>query len=160
MELGVGALPEVRAELEAILASDKSLLGEVYRRTRDGQTPDDIRKIRGASRPNFVWNYLRTIRALLDQDLPTTPTVARGAATIFRSFLSQHDMSAATRAQLEQGLRILEQRAADPAGRRAEDEERSRLQARRKRTRFRAFMSTHYLTMCVIHMMRSRVIRS
>src|SRR5215210_6888035 len=74
----------MRAELAGVLADDDSLLGEVYRRI-EAVRHRIIRAARGADRPNFVWNYLRTIRALLDNELPTAPSVARATARSFRS---------------------------------------------------------------------------
>lgn len=113
----------VHLKFEQLLLTDATLLGEVYRRTQAGESPEQIRVARGASRPNFVWNYLRTIRALLDRDLPNAPTVARGTAATYRSLLNRSELSAGTRKQLEADLRILEGRASDPAAKRAEDQE-------------------------------------
>lgn len=113
----------IRAELEAMLEVDESLLGEVYRRTKAGETADQIRVARGAALPNFVWTYNRLILALLAGDLPTSPSVALGTARRFRSILKQKELSPATRTELERRLAILEERASDTVGRRVEDEQ-------------------------------------
>lgn len=113
----------VRDELELILQQDDSLLGEVYRRTLAGETPEQIRVARGAGRPNFVWSYLRTIRALLENELPNAPTVALNQARRFRSILRNKQLSEATRRDLQKRLLVLEERAADPTARKAEDEQ-------------------------------------
>ncbi|MEX1046184.1 MAG: GIY-YIG nuclease family protein [Actinomycetota bacterium] len=111
-----------RAELEAMLSEDDSLLGEVYRRTEAGETAEQIRAARGADTPHFVWNYLRTIRALLNKDdLPEAPSVAMGTARRFRRLLRDRRFTPATRAELERRLGILEERSADTGARRAED---------------------------------------
>jgi hypothetical protein len=115
--------PLVRSELERMLAEDDSLLGEIYRRTQAGESPEQIRVARGAQRPNFVWNYLRSIRALLDGDLPTAPSVARATARGFRSILKNKTLSVETRSVLESRLLLLEERAADLGARKVEDEQ-------------------------------------
>lgn len=113
----------VRAELESILEADESLLGEVYRRTQAGESADQIRIARGAERPNFVWGYLRTVRVLLGNDLPTAPSVARNNARRLRSILKSKTLTPATRAELDRRLAILEERAADPVAQKVEDRE-------------------------------------
>lgn len=113
----------IRTELEAMLDADDSLLGEVYRKTKAGETPDQIRVARGAAMPNFVWTYNRLILALLEGNLPTSPSVALGTARRFRSILKQKQLSPVTRAELERRLAILEERASDKVGRKVEDEQ-------------------------------------
>jgi hypothetical protein len=60
------SLDSVRAEFEAILQADDTAIGDVWRRTEAGETPDQIRIAHGAQRSGFVWGYLRTARALID----------------------------------------------------------------------------------------------
>src|SRR5690242_1083459 len=79
--------PAVRAEFEQVLQADTSLIGDVWRRTQAGETPEEIQSARDAGRPNFVWNYRRIIDALLEGDLPSAPTVALAVARKFRSLL-------------------------------------------------------------------------
>jgi hypothetical protein len=83
----------IRAEIENALDSDNSVLGEVYRGLRDGMSDEELRVQRGAENPNFVWNYKRTIRALIDGDLPSAPSVASQTATRFRKLLKSVDFS-------------------------------------------------------------------
>ena len=82
---GVGPVESlaIRDEIEQVVIQQQGGLGDVYRRTLAGETPDQIRIARGAERPNFVWNYNRTARALIDGDLPTAPTIAEGIARTF-----------------------------------------------------------------------------
>lgn len=111
----------VRAEIEAVLQAEEGALGDVWRRTQAGQSPDEIRIARGAERPNFVWTYNRTAKALLDGDLPTAPTVALGTARTFRRILKENKFSPEARSELERRLAILESRASDPNARAAEE---------------------------------------
>jgi hypothetical protein len=111
----------IRAEIEQVILEEQGGLGDVYRRTMAGETPDQIRIARGAERPNFVWTYNRTAKALLDGDLPTAPVVALGTARTFRRILKENTFSNETRAELERRLHILESRAADPGAKADED---------------------------------------
>ena len=62
--------PLVKSELIEILRKDAGLHGEIWRSTEAGLTDEEIQKARGASYPNFIWNYRRCTRALLESDLP------------------------------------------------------------------------------------------
>ncbi len=77
----------IRAEIEEALESDTSVLGEVYRGVRNGLSDEELRVQRGAENPNFVWNYKRTIRALVEGDLPSAPSVASQTAARLRKLL-------------------------------------------------------------------------
>lgn len=112
---------EIRDEIIAAIEADTSALGDVWRRTQAGQTPDEIRVARGAERATFVWSYLRDARTIVDGDLPTAPTVARGSARALRMLLRQHSFTPATQAVLEERLAELEARAANPVARAVED---------------------------------------
>jgi len=57
------------------------------------------------------------VKALLDGNLPTAPTVARGAARKFRSMLRSTTLSAAARSYMQTNLRELERRANDVTAR-------------------------------------------
>jgi hypothetical protein len=114
---------DVRAELVALLEADESRLGEVYRALQRGLTPREIAAELEIATPNFVWSYERTVKALLDSNLPTAPTVALGAARKFRSFLGSAELSQSTRKYLEINLRELERRANDETARVAEDKQ-------------------------------------
>ena len=102
---------EIRDELRALLVANDSRLGQVYRCLEQGLDADAIAEQLRVASPGFVWNYRRTIRALLDNDLPTAPTVASAAASTFRSFLRTPSLSAATRSYLEKTLDELERRS-------------------------------------------------
>ncbi len=113
--------PEVRAELEGVLQQDQSALGDVWRRTRAGERPEDIQAARGTDRPNFVWNYNRIAKAVLEGDLPTAPTVAAGAASTFRRLLRAPGLTLETRDYLESCLADLTGRVNDREARDEED---------------------------------------
>jgi hypothetical protein len=111
----------VRAEFEAVLRAEGGGLGDVWRRSQAGQTPEEIRSARGAERANFVWNYTRTARALLDGDLPSAPTLALQTARTFRRILKENRFTPEARAELERRISILEASGADPGAQAVED---------------------------------------
>ncbi len=108
--------PAARDELERVIVRDDGALGDVWRRTREGQTPEQIQVARGTHRPNFVWNYRRMATAILDGDLPTASTVAGAAAGAFGRVLKSRELSPEARSLLEHNLQILRDRAAGEPG--------------------------------------------
>jgi hypothetical protein len=126
---------EVRTELRALLAADESRLGQVYRCLEEGLDADAIAsKFEVGYSSNFGWNYRRLIRALIDADLPTAPTVALAAARRFRSILKDTNLSAATRGYLEASLDELDRRAND-TDRREEEAHRAQVQTQEAEAR-------------------------
>jgi hypothetical protein len=107
-------------EIRSIFENEDSQLADIWRRTQAGETADQIREAFGNSMPNFVWNYTRTARAILDGDLPTAPTVSLSAARTLRRMLKQYDFTPATQKVLESRLAILENNAANPEAKSAE----------------------------------------
>jgi hypothetical protein len=61
-----------------------------------------------------AWQYRRMVRALLDGNLPSAPTIALAAARRYRTILKTPALSAAARAYLQANLNELERRANDP----------------------------------------------
>lgn len=117
-ELGpVRPSDEVRAELVELLQRDESRTGDVFRGLAQGLTADEIATDLGISTSNFVWNYDRVGRALVDGDLPTAPTVALAAARKFRAVLKTARLSPPARRFLELNLAELERRANDETAR-------------------------------------------
>lgn len=96
---------------------DESRLGEVYRALNRGLSADEIAAELEVSTSNFVWNYTKTLRALLHGELPTAPTVALGVARKFRSLLRRRDLSVPVRNYLQFNLLELERRANDETAR-------------------------------------------
>lgn len=113
----------VRLELERVLQADEALLGEVYRRRLAGESAEEIQVARGAATSGFVWSYERIIKALLEGDLPTAPTVALQVARAFRGLLGRAALSSEAQAVLKQNLIALEARAASEPAREHEDKE-------------------------------------
>jgi hypothetical protein len=113
----------IRDEIAKALDADGSVLGEVFRGSRDGLSDEETRVVRGAENPNFVWNYKRTIKALLDGDLPSAPSVAAQTAGRFRKLLRTVDFSPLARQRLEERLAILESRTADADAQAAEEKQ-------------------------------------
>jgi len=105
--------PEVRAELETYLRNDNSRLGEIFELLNSGLDAEAIRIKFGLERSTFVWSYQRLIRALLDGDLPTAPTVAQSSARKFRAIIKSKVLSASANDVLSANLLILEERASN-----------------------------------------------
>lgn len=104
---------DVRKELQAYLAEDSSRIGEVYRLLELGLAPDAIAdQLEGGA--TGAWQYRRMVRALLDGNLPTAPTVAQAAARRYRTALKARGLSVAARSYLQANLDELERRASDP----------------------------------------------
>ena len=101
---------QVHREIEAALEADDTLLGDIWRRTREGQSDEEIQASRGASHPNFIWNYRRSARAFLG-DLPAAPSVALVALRSLRSFLKRTTLSPEARAVLEGRVAAMEKTA-------------------------------------------------
>ena len=122
-ELGVSPVrptDDVRTELAALLEADQSRLGQVYRAQRRGLDASKIADELEVATSNFVWNNERLVKAMLDGDLPTAPTVALRAARKFRGILRSSRLSTAARSYLETNLEELERRANDDAARAVE----------------------------------------
>lgn len=111
----------VRQELEAYLETDSTSFGDVWRRTRDGETPEQIGEARGTQSSTFVWRDARMAKALLDGNLPTAPTVALTTARKFRSIIKTAELSDEAVRVLTINLRELERRSEDPEARDAEE---------------------------------------
>ncbi len=90
-----------RAEVEEILANDDTLLGRVYRYDLAGRTPLEMAEEEGNAGPGFVYGYRTALRALLDEEIPSSTTLALAAARRVRRWLKSIDMSAELRADLQ-----------------------------------------------------------
>jgi len=122
-ELGVGPVQpndDVRAELVTLLEADNSRLGQVYRLLQRGLDANAIADELEVATSNFVWNNERVVKALLDGNLPTAPTVALGVAHKFRAILRTSRLSNSARSYLQSNLQELERRADDDTARAAE----------------------------------------
>lgn len=136
------------AELRAVLDSDSSRVGEVYRGLVRGLNADAIANELGVSTSNFVWNYSRSISALLEGDLPTAASVALQTARRFRTLLRQADLSPETRAYVERNAAELERRANDEGARAIEDalaKEETRKAEQRNESGIYVYALPHYI---------------
>ncbi len=123
-ELGpVRPPPEVQAEIEAIIRTDQSRLGEVFLGRERGLSADQIAAELGVATSGFVSNYSRAILSLTHGDLPNAPSLALGTARTFRRYLREHDWSPAAYKYLERNLAELERRASDESARTVEVEQ-------------------------------------
>jgi len=91
---------EVYRELASLLDSDPTRLGDVYRLTGQGMTPEQIAAELGVSTPGFVSNYRATMRALLEGVVPGGAAIAKQVASALRGFVKRHDVSDAARAHI------------------------------------------------------------
>jgi hypothetical protein len=96
--------PDVKAELIEILRQDSGLHGEIWRSTAAGLSDEEIQKARGANYPNFIWNYRRYTRALLEGDLPKGATLLNETAVLFRRINRLTNITDDCRSYLEGGL--------------------------------------------------------
>ena len=125
-ESALGAVvpsPEVREELEEFLRNDTSRIGEIYNLQLEGLNREEIRERFGLENSSFVWNYDRKIRAILDGDLPTSPSIVRGCARKLRVLLRNGDFSHETRATLQANLEVLVEQQNDLQSAERETEE-------------------------------------
>lgn len=108
--------PEVARQLQERLDNDDSRLGEVYRGLQRNLTAEQIAAELGVGTSNFVWNYNQAVRALLEGEIPSAPTVALGVARKFRALLKTK-VTPEVRAYLQANLVELELRANDEGAR-------------------------------------------
>jgi len=115
--------PEVRAEIIDFIRNDQSRLGEVYLCLDRGLTADQIAIELGVATSGFVSNYWRTIRSLVDGDLPTAPSLADKALRTYRRLLREGDWSSEAHSYLERNMAELERFASDETARTVEVEQ-------------------------------------
>lgn len=103
----------VHAELVSFLENDETLMGDVYRKKRDGISNDEIQKAQGAAYPNFIWNYQRHIRSLLEGDIGKKISILNETAIHFRRALKYPGISNDTKVYLNLGLQEIDDRKND-----------------------------------------------
>jgi hypothetical protein len=109
-----------RAEVEVILSEDETLLGRVYRYGL-AMSPTDIAQAEGNSNVGFVYSYRMQLKALLDEEVPISPTIALQTSRRVRKWLKTLQISGDLRRDLEAlGARLAE-KADDVAARQQED---------------------------------------
>jgi hypothetical protein len=143
---------DVRHEVEALLEADDTRLGEVYLALQRGLSAEAIAAELEVASSNFVWNYHRIIRAMLDGDLPRAPSVALSAARKFRTLLKSPRLSLPLRSYLEANLAELERRADDQTARAQRLGELKSRRRKRRRVAKQVSTSTPCHTTCDIRL--------
>jgi len=103
----------VKTELISYLENDETLYGVIYRKKRDGVSNEEIQKAQGAKYPNFIWNYQRYLRALLEGDIPNGITLMNEVAVLFRKLLKNSNFTEATKSYLTSGLQEIDSKKSD-----------------------------------------------
>ena len=105
--------PIVLLELMSYLENDDSLYGIIYRKKKAGVSNEEIQKAQGATYPNFIWNYQRYIRALLEGDIPNGVSLMNEVAVLFRKLLKSPEFSESAKSYLQSGLQEIDERKSD-----------------------------------------------
>ena len=79
--------PTPRDEIAALLSSHEGRLGDVYRLTEEGLTPEQIAERLNVATPNFVYTYRYQASAALDGKTTNGTTMRRQALGALRSLL-------------------------------------------------------------------------
>lgn len=95
-------------EVSAALEVDDTVIGAVFRGTRLGKSEAILAEEIGTKYKNFVWNYRRSIRAIVDGELPSAPSVARMVGGALRGFSNRHAASLSIPVKTELELRAAE----------------------------------------------------
>lgn len=102
-----------RPEVEALLAGDETVLGNVWRYRQDGLTPKEMAEREGTVSVGFVSNYNTLIAVLMDGLIPESPSLAQQAARRIRSWLRDKQLSPSLRESLTEQESLLTSRADD-----------------------------------------------
>jgi len=105
--------PIVLLELMSYLENDDSLYGIIYRKKKAGVSNEEIQKAQGATYPNFIWNYQRYIRALLEGDIPNGVSLMNEVAVLFRKLIKSPEFSENAKSYLRSGLQEIDERKSD-----------------------------------------------
>lgn len=130
VEASDGPTADVVKELTAYLEGDDSRLGEVYRGLQRGLAANEIAEELEVSTAGFVSNNKTIIRALLEGQLPTSPTTAVQTARRLRTIARTHGLSRETHEYLDAQMEHLESLSVDPTAR-AREIERAKEQTNR-----------------------------
>ena len=102
-----------RAEVEALLAQDTSVLGHLWVYEQEGLTPQEMAEREGTVNTGWVSIYRMLVRVLRDGEVPTAPSMATTAARRVRKWLKNPSLSPSLRAELEAQEALLTSRAED-----------------------------------------------
>src|SRR4051794_19788040 len=110
---GDAASYDRKAEVQAILEEDQTLLGRVYRHDLEGLSPTEMAEAEGNEGVGFVYTYRAQIRALLHGEIPTSPTISQQTARRVRKWMKTLELSPQLKADLEDLESKLVSRAED-----------------------------------------------
>jgi hypothetical protein len=138
----------VRDEVERLLAEDQTRMGDVYRLDREGQSAAAIAQALGVDTTGFVSNYKTAIAALLDGDVPRSPTLSAQVASRVRAWLKKPGLSAELRDRLNELHATLQVHSEDSAARSVEDSQAKQRTAEAEQSRtpgIYVYTLPHYL---------------
>jgi len=78
-----------REEVQQFISGDDRRLGDVFRLTRDGLSPEQIADHLNVSTSGFVYSYRRVINAALDGKTSNAPSVQAKVASALRSLIAR-----------------------------------------------------------------------
>lgn len=87
-----------KTEVKALLDADDTALGDIWRQIQKGLSVEQIARERGVH-TGVIYAFPRTIRGLLDGEIPEKPFVAAGNASRLGSWLKKKPLSNELRAQ-------------------------------------------------------------
>jgi len=111
-----------RSEVSLLWNADESAAGEVWRRSKDGKTPQQIADEWGFT-PGPIYSAINLQNALLDGTVSLSPSVARGVAGRIRKWLKTKPLSESLRKALEEQEQLLNAVVNDSQASEAEAEE-------------------------------------
>lgn len=112
-----------RAEVEALLAADETLLGRYWRYVQAGIGKEEMAEREGVPTTGWTSNYDFLVRNVRDGRIANSPSGARQSAARIRSWLKQKNMSEHLRRDLEEQEQILQAIADDRDAQAEEDAE-------------------------------------
>lgn len=90
-----------RSEVRSILSADDTLLGRVYRYDLEGLTPTEMAAQEGNENVGFAYNYRTQLKALLDEEIPNSSSIALQTSRRVRKWLRTKPLSPDLKAGLE-----------------------------------------------------------
>jgi hypothetical protein len=142
------AIDVVRQEIEQLLAEDQTRMGDVYRLNAEGKSASEIAERLGIDTSGFVSNYKSAIAALLDGEVPRSPTLAAQVAARVRSWLKKPGLSRHVQDRLTDLQAALQIQSEDSTARSVEDDQSKQRTAEAERTRtpgIYVYTLPHYL---------------
>lgn len=99
-------LGAVKAEIVAVLQRDETHMGDVWRGTQAGKSPELIAAGLGADTSDFVLKNLQVAQAIVTGELPSATRMSRECALATIGFLERHTDSLSDAAKTALAKRI------------------------------------------------------